>query len=62
MIPKNKTASRPSLVPKGTLSSILTGKLANDMPAHQFEPTKDLLKTATSATWKYNKEHSSHAE
>ena len=42
----------------GTLSSILTIKLAKDMPAHQFEPTKDLLKTAKSATWNYNKEHS----
>ena len=44
-----KTAFRPSLDPKGTLSIILTVKLANDMPAYQFEPTKDLLKTAKSA-------------
>lgn len=58
MVRKNKTAFRPNLDSKGTLSSILTVKLANDVPAHQFEPTKDLLKTAKSATWNYNKEHS----
>ena len=44
-IHKNKTAFRPSLVPKGTLSSILTVKLANDMQLYQFEPTVDLLNT-----------------
>ena len=59
MVRKNKTAFRSNLDPKGTLSSILTVKLGNDVPAHQFEPTKDLLKTAKSAPWKYNKEHSS---
>lgn len=58
MVRKNKTAFRPNLDPRGTLSSILTIKLANDVPAHQFEPTKELLKTAKSATWNYNKEHS----
>ena len=58
MVRNNKTVFRPNLDPKGTLSSILTVKLANNMPAHQFEPTKDLLKTAKSATWKYIKEHS----
>ena len=54
---KNKTASQPSLIPKGTLSSILTIKLSNDMPAPQFESMKDLQKTTKSATWKYNQEH-----
>ena len=44
-IHKNKTAFRPSLAPKGTLSSILTVKLANDMQLYQFEPTVDLLNT-----------------
>ena len=57
MVRENKTAFRPNLDPRGTLSSILTIKLANDVPAHQFEPTKD-LKTAKSAVWNYNKEHS----
>ena len=46
IIRKNKTAFQPSLVPKGTLSNILTVKPAKVMPAHQFEATKDLLKTA----------------
>ena len=46
MIRKNKTAFQPSLAPKGMLSSILAVKLANDMPAYQFEATKDLLNTA----------------
>ena len=59
MVHKNKTAFQPNLGAKGTLPSILTIKLANNVPAHQFEPTKDLLKAAKSATWKYNKEHSS---
>ena len=53
MIRKNKTALRPSLFSKGTLSSIPTVKLANDNPARRFEPIEDLLKTAKSAT--YNK-------
>ena len=61
MVRKNKTAFQPSLDPKGTLSSILTVKLANDVPAHQFEPSKELLKTAKSATWNYNKEHLSNS-
>ena len=50
MVRKNKTAFRPSLDPKGTLSSILTIKLAHTEAAHQFEPNKELLKTAKSAT------------
>ena len=62
MINKNKTIFQPRNVPKGTLSNILTVKLAYEMPAHQFEPTKDFLKAANSAIWKYNKEHSSHTQ
>ena len=62
MIHKNKTAFRPSFVPKGTLSSILIVELANDMSAYKFEATKDLLKAAKSATYKYNKGHSSHTQ
>ena len=58
MVHKDKMAFRPSLDPKGTLSSILTIKLAKTVPAHGFEPTKELLKTAKSATWEYNKAHS----
>ena len=58
MVRKNKTAFRPSLDPKGTLSSILTIKLASTEPAHSFEPAKEVLKKAKSATWEYNKAHS----
>lgn len=58
MVQKNKTAFRPSLDPKGTLSSILTIKLAHLPPAHSYEPTSEVLKKATSATWEYNKKHS----
>ena len=39
IIRKNKTAFQLSLVP-----STLTAILAREMPAHQFEATKDLLK------------------
>lgn len=56
MVRKNKTAFRPNLDPKGMLSSIVTIKLAHGAPAHKFEPSKELLKTAKSVTWNYNKE------
>ena len=36
---KNKTAFRPNLDPAGTLSSILSIKLAAKEPAHCFEPS-----------------------
>lgn len=58
MVRKNKTAFRPSLDPEGTLSSILTIKLANMTSAHSFEPSNGTLKKAKSATYHYNKEHS----
>ena len=58
MVRRNKTAFRPSLDPKGTLSSLLTIKLANTEPAHRFEPPKEVLKGAKSATAEYNKIHS----
>ena len=58
MVRKNKTAFRSNLDPKGTLSSILTIKLANSQPAHCYEPTSSVLKKAKSATWEYNKAHS----
>ena len=57
MVRKNKTAFRPSLDPKGTLSSILTIKLAAKESAHCFEPTKAVLSKAKAATWEYNKAH-----
>lgn len=48
MVRKNKTAFRPSLDPKGTLSSILTVKLAHLPPAHSYEPSNEMLKKAVS--------------
>jgi len=57
MVRKNKTAFHPSLDPRGTLSSLLTIKLATAGPAHKFEPTKKALKAAKSATTSYNKTH-----
>ena len=59
MVRKNKTAFMSSLDPKGTLTSILTIKLACTEPAHLFNPPDTLLKQAKEATWKYNKEHCS---
>ena len=50
MVRKNKTAFRPSLDPKGTLSSTLTIKLASQEAAHRYEPSKEVLRKAKSAT------------
>lgn len=58
MIRKNKTSFRPNLDPKGTLSSILTVKLASTEQAHRYEPSQEVLHKAKSATWEYNKAHS----
>ena len=58
IIRKNKTAYRPSLDPKGTLSSIMKIKLADLQPAHSIRPPPELLRKAKSATWEYNKAHS----
>ena len=58
MVRKNKTAFQPSLDPEGTLSSILTIKLASCGPAHTYEPTSEVLHKAKTATWEYNKAHS----
>lgn len=61
MVTKNKTNFRPSLKLDGTLSSILKVKLAHpeiQELCHDFQPSKDLLKTAKKSTWEYNKKHS----
>uniref|UniRef100_A0A1X7UTI7 Uncharacterized protein n=1 Tax=Amphimedon queenslandica TaxID=400682 RepID=A0A1X7UTI7_AMPQE len=57
MVRKSKTAFELSLDPKGTLTCILTIKLASTEPAHKFEPAKDVLRKAKSATSEYNKAH-----
>ena len=54
MVRMNKTAFRPSLDPKGTLSSILAIKFAAKEPAHCYEPTKAVLSGAKAATWEYS--------
>ena len=59
LITKNKTKFRPNLKLNGTLSSILTIKLANTEPCHKYEPTKEVLETAKKATVEYNTAHSS---
>ena len=58
LINKNKTKLRPSLQLEGTLSSIITIKLACDQPCHAFEPPSHVLETAKTATMVYNKAHS----
>ena len=47
----------PSLMLNGTLSSILTIKLANPEPCHQFDPPPEVLKSNKHATLKYNRAH-----
>ena len=59
MVGEKKTSFRPNLDPNGTLSSILTIKLANYKPADAFQLPITMLKKAKSATWDYNKLHSS---
>ena len=58
MVTKNKTAFRPSLTLDGTLSSIITVKLANPEPCTEYEPPTTTLQTAKKATVLYNKSHS----
>ena len=57
MVRKNKSAFRPSLDSKGTLSSILTIKLAAES-AHCFELIKAVLSKAKAAILEFNKAHS----
>ena len=58
MVTKNKTKFRPNLKVDGTLSSILTIKLANPGVC-AYEPTKDVLHSAKQATMTYNQAHCS---
>ena len=60
MIGKNKRAEHSSLQVKGTLSSIMTVKLA-DLNAKTFTPPASMLKAAKSATYEYKKAHKYHA-
>ena len=59
MVTKNKTVFRPNLKHDGTLSSILTVKLANSEPCLHYEPPSTVIETAKKATMNYNRAHSS---
>ena len=50
MVTKNKTKFRPSLELYGTLSNILTIKLAEADPCYAFEPPQEVLDAAKKAT------------
>ena len=60
LVTKNKTAFRPNLRLDGTLSSILTVKLANPEPCHKYELPKAVIETARKATMDYNRAHSNN--
>jgi len=55
----NKTKFRQSLKLDGTLSSILTIKLAKSEPCHKYNPSAAVIKSAKKATTEYNRVHSS---
>ena len=57
LIRQNKTDFRSSLSLDGTLSSILTVKMAIEEPCYKLEPTPEVIKCSKKATWEYNKEH-----
>ena len=57
LIKLNKTPSRNSLNPNGTLSSIVKVKLANQRNPAAWESSSELLKSAKKATKQYNDEH-----
>ena len=62
LVTKNKTVFRPNLALDGTLSSLVTVKLASpesSVPCYKFEPTDKMLKDAKKATMAYNTAHSS---
>ena len=57
LIKQNRTPCRSSLNSNGTLSSMIQIKLANTDSCIEWEPSKDLLKAAKSATKQYNAMH-----
>ena len=59
LVTKSKTKFRLNLKLDGTLSSILTIKLANTAPCQDYEPPKEVLESARKATMAYNRAHSS---
>ena len=57
LIRENKSPGRSNLDAKGTLSSMIQIKLANRDSCTKWEPSKDVLKAAKSATKQYNDMH-----
>jgi hypothetical protein len=55
----NKTKTRNSLALDGTLSSIMTIKMADLEPCFKWEPPSDVLKALKKATGQYNRAHRS---
>ncbi|CAL8366469.1 unnamed protein product [Boreogadus saida] len=55
----NKTKTRNSLALDGTLSSIMTIKMADLEPCVKWEPPSDVLKASKKATGQYNRAHRS---
>ena len=53
----NKTDTRNRLCNDGTLSSLLTIKLAVPEPCYKFEPCSDLIIRSQKVTKEYNEEH-----
>ena len=53
----NKTETRNALHLDGTLSSIMTIKMAASEPCYRFEPPAEVLRASRSATSSYNKSH-----
>ncbi len=56
----NKTKRRDSLALDGTLSSIMTIKMANLEPCLKWEPPSDIIKASKKATGQYNHAHRSY--
>ena len=60
IVRKNKTESRASMRPEGTLSSLLAMKLQypeQTVLCHKWSPTKELLDSSKKAATAYNAEH-----
>ncbi len=55
----NKTKRRNSLALDGTLSSIMTIKMANLEPCFKREPPSDIIRASKKATGQYNHAHKS---
>ena len=58
---ENKTKFHPNLMLDGTLSSIITIKLASNTPCTKFDPNREVLESARKTTmayvYAYNSKH-----